>query len=778
MKRSFVIACVLFGVVLAGPLAAATREVVAVDGEQAVIARDDYGVPHIIAPTMRALFFANGWAVAEDRLLQIEKYRRGARGTAAAVLGEKFVEQDKSVRLTGYTEQELQAQAEAMPLEFQQIVQAYADGINAYFAKARDAGTLPSEFKLAQMAGMQWEPFKPSDTVAIGAMMARRFGSGGGTELMVAAMFEKLKARYGKRARAIFDDVAWMNDPAAPVTIPPGEGKGAMVFGQAGRENVERLAGLLDPRVMEAAYKVVNWGRPEWRAALGLPSKVGSYCVVAAPKRSASKCAMLLGGPQMGFSVPQISHEVHLMGPGLNVMGMGFAGVPGVLIGMNENLAWTTTSAGADVEDIFVEKLNPANQYQYWHKGAWRDMERRVERIEVRGAQPVEFEVFRTVHGPVIKWDKDKGVAYAHAMNYWKRETQTIRAMAGFWRARNVTEFARAASYITTTHNFFCATKQGDIGFWYCCKYPVRTGKIDRRFPVPGTGEYDWKGDVPFEKMPQIVNPKQGYLANWNNKPAVWWEPGDVSGWGEIFHLSSIIRAVQKRPVMTFTEFEELQKDYGRRVFFADYFLPYVFKAAERTGAWKDARLGVALRQLQAWDRYLTDMSVPAAIFTAWLEQVKHLLFADQFGDLYPQLFGGTLQERGASVLLRVFEGKKAGLPLKYDYLHGRNMDAVIIKALSQGLDQLTKKYGTKQMNRWFERDQKVNFEGLGWIPWYSRGTYIQVVECSSPEISGVNIVAPGQSEDPKSPHYGDQRELAGYWMFKPMVLSRAAWEK
>jgi acyl-homoserine lactone acylase PvdQ len=245
-----------------------------------------------------------------------------------------------------------------------------------------------------------------------------------------------------------------------------------------------------------------------------------------------------------------------------------------------------------------------------------------------------------------------------------------------------------------------------------------------------------------------------------------------------MFHLSSIVRAVQKRPVMTFTEFEELQKDYGRRVFFADYFLPYVFKAAERTGAWKDARLGVALRQLQAWDRYLTDMSVPAAIFMAWLEQVKQLLFADQFGDLYPQLFGGTLQERGASVLLRVFEGKKAALPLKYDYLHGRNMDAVIIKALSQGLDQLTKKYGTKQMNRWFERDQKINFEGLGWIPWYSRGTYIQVVECSSPEISGVNIVAPGQSEDPKSPHYGDQRELAGYWMFKPMVLSRAAWEK
>ena len=781
MRKAIVVSCLLFLLsvaMLAAPAAAATRETLTVDGQQAVIVRDDFGVPQIIAPSMRALFFANGWAVAEDRLLQIEKYRRGARGTAAAVLGDKFIEQDKSVRLTGYTEQELQAQVDALAQEYRDFAQAYADGVNAYYAKARDAGTLPQEFKLAQMFGIQWEPFKPTDTAAIGAMMARRFGSGGGTELMVAATWEKLKARYGEGARAILDDVAWTNDPAAPVTIPPGEGKGSMVFGQAGRGNVERLAGLLDPQVMQAAYDVVNWGKPEWRAALGLPSKVGSYCVTVSPRRSASGCAMLLGGPQMGFSVPQIAHEVHLMGPGLNVMGMGFAGVPGVLIGINEHLAWTTTSADADVEDVFVEKLNPATQHQYWHKGAWRDMERRVERIEVRGGKPVELEVFRTVHGPVVKWDKEKGVAYAQAMNYWGREVETLRAIAGFWRARSAAEFGRAAAHITTTHNFFCATQNGDIGFWYCCKFPVRTGKIDRRFPVPGTGEYDWKGDVPFEKMPHIVNPKQGYLANWNNKPAAWWEPGDASGWGAMFRLSSIMRAVERRPVHTFTEFADLQKDYGRRVYFADSFLPYIFKAATRTGAWKDARLGAALRQLQAWDRYLTDMSAPAAIFTTWLEQAKKAIFADEFGDLYGELFGGTLQERGASVLLRVFQGKKAALPLKHDYLKGQNLDAVIMKALRQALGDLSNKYGTSQMNRWFERDEKIDFEGLGWIPWYSRGTYIQVVECSRPDIFGVNILAPGQSEDPKSPHYGDQRELAGYWMFKPMALSRAAWER
>ena len=770
---------VVIAILVAVPSFAASRQTVTVDGEQAVILRDNYGVPHIIAPSMRSLFFANGYAVAQDRLLQIEKYRRGARGTAAAVLGKNMLENDKSVRLTGYTEDELQSQVNRLEPEYRQVVQAYADGINAYFADAKAAGTLPSEFKMALAAGLQWEPFEPADTAAIGAMMARRFGSGGGSELLVASVLERLKKRYQEAtALRILDDVAWTQDPAAPTSISPEEGRGGMVFAGAGRENLAALSGLLRPEAMRGAYAAVNWGTPEWRSALGLPSKVGSYCVVIGPQRSASRAATLMGGPQMGFGTPQIAHEIHLMGPGLNFMGMGFAGVPGVLIGVNERVAWSTTSADADLEDVFVEKLNPENPNQYWHNGAWRDMERRVEKIQVLGQAPVEFEVFRTIHGPVIKRDAEKNIAYAHGMAYWGREVETLRAIAGFWRARNASEFAAAAAHITTSHNFFCATKDGDIGFWYCCKFPLRAGKIDRRLPIPGSGEYDWQGDVPFEKMPHIVNPKQGYIASWNNKPAVWWNPGDASGWGAIFRLTSIRQAVERDPVLTFTDFRDLQKYWGIHVYPADTFLPYIFSAAKNTGAGKDPRVGAALRQLRSWDGQAIDGSVPTAIFAEWLEAAKRLAFDDDLGDVYQEMVPGLINDRGSTLLLRVFQGKKAAVPCFRDYLNGEPKDHFIVRALRTALAELEKKYGAAQMSRWTYDQGQIKFDPLPWIPNYSRGTYIQVVECSEPDMFGVNILPPGQSEDPKSPHYGDQRELGGYWMFKPMILSRTYWDK
>src|SRR5205085_6496740 len=176
-------------------------------------------------------------------------------------------------------------------------------------------------------------------------------------------------------------------------------------------------------------------------SSLKLPTTWGSYAIVVSGRKMAGSAPVLVGGPQMGFSTPQIAHEVHLSAPGLDVIGMGFAGVPGVLIGHNPRLAWTTTTGDADEEDIFVETLNPADPEQYWFNGAWRRMEKRVETIAVRGGAPVTDEVFRTVHGPVLEWDREHHLAYSKQMAYWKREAAALEAVYRFNRAATAREF-------------------------------------------------------------------------------------------------------------------------------------------------------------------------------------------------------------------------------------------------------------------------------------------------------------------------------------------------
>jgi len=284
----------------------------------------------------------------------------------------------------------------------------------------------------------------------------------------------------------------------------------------------------------------------EERRALGLPYKFGSYAWVVSPQRSASGNALLLGGPQMGFATPQIAHEIHLMAPGLNVVGMGFAGIPGVLIGHNERLAWTTTSGLGDAIDVFAERLHPEDKHRYLHNGKWREMECSREVIAVKGAEPVTYETWRTLHGPVVEWDEGAGVAYTWCATFAGRELETLVAILDFGRAQDVEAFRQAARNVTTSHNFLCATVEGDIGFWYCGRYPKRAPPADHRLPVPGTGEYDWQGMWAFEEQPQVVNPSQGFLANWNNKPAIWWDCSDTPAWGAVHRVQEIVSQLEK----------------------------------------------------------------------------------------------------------------------------------------------------------------------------------------------------------------------------------------
>jgi penicillin amidase len=706
----------------------------------------------------------------------------------AEMEGPKAIARDQQVRTTGYSEQELQAQFDALPKEIREAFQYYADGINDYLKEAIQHDTLPHTF--AEAGIKEPSPWRVTDSVSIAIMMTHRFGSHGGSELQNARIYKWLKERFGNEADGIFDDMFWANDPKAPTTIPDSEG----TVVPASRTRAARTAlaktaealqlNRLNDRVLALADEEARQNAVyEYSERNRLPSKWGSYAWALSSQRTVGGSAILLGGPQMTFSTPSMAHEIHYSCSDLNVIGMGFSGVPGVLIGFNNDLAWTATSGLTDMVDIFAEKLDPDDSHRYFYKGEYRNMQKRVEEIKVRGGEPRLIEIYRTVHGPVIRWDEKAGVAYSRAASYAGNELSDMISVYGFDHAKNLDEFAQLAQNTYTTRNYIAATADGQIGYWHCGKPPVRTQGTDRRLPIPGTGEYEWTGRVPFSQMPHLVNPKQGYIINWNNKPLRDWENGDQAEWGEIHIASRIDDLIKAHDRLTFEEARDIIQDIATYDIMAQHFKPLILSALESTGATRrDARIKEAAAYLQAWDNHTVDKSVGAAIARYAIVSLRDLIFYDEFRDMNTTFaaFGGdtALQHfMQLSIALHVLEGRKSGLNLSRDYLRGRNRDQLIVEAFRRALGQMTTEFGP-QISHWKWKQGDLNLNPLPPIPNTNRGTYIMAVELSRPLFRAESMLPPGQSESPNSPHYGDQREMAGYWRFKDLFYRREQLEK
>lgn len=763
-------------------------------GETVAVTRNRYGVPHVSAKTLVAACYGNGWAIAEDRLGQMDLNRRAARGEMAELVGATALAADRETRIDGYSEAEREAQFARLPNELKGMIQAYADGVNAYLKQAQASGKrrLSANYPGAEggLDPASIRPWRVTDTVAVGQLMARRFGGDEGGELRNQLILTFLKNAQKDDAYRLFNDALWRNDPASPTTIPPGEDgrkwpgrphwadpTGKVVGGR--RTNLTGLtcptkpADRPDTTILRAAADIVDQkARLELAERMGLMTKWGSYCMAVAASKSATGNAMLVGGPQMGFRTPQIAHEIHLAADDVNVIGMGFPGIPGVLIGHNSHLAWSTTTGVNDQTDIFVETLHPTDSRRYRFKGEWREMEERTETIHVKGGEPVELTCRRTIHGPVVQVDERNRKAYARKASYWDKELETFSAIAAMARARNVDEYGKACALIPTSHNWICATQDGDIGYWFCGLTPIRATGIDPRLPTPGEGDHEWQGVLPFAQMPHMVNPKQGFIANWNNKPAIWWDNGDTPVWGEVFHNGRIAQLLAAKPKLTPTDLRGVILDIGTYDYAAHVLLPALRSALTQRIYLPDARPTAEARKaadyLLAWDSHAVEGSVAKTVFDAWLDDVRTDLFDKPFGFIKLQGQGTFNQAMQPSLIAHVLRGKRSSVPVQYDYLRGRHPNVVMVQALNRAVEKLARQRGA-EMTLWRYSRGSINFTPLPPIPSTDRGTYIQIVECGKPRIRGVNILPPGQSELTDSPHFGDQRELAGWFHFKEM---------
>jgi penicillin G amidase len=454
-----------------------------VEGKEVKTYRDGCGIPHIFADTNHGLFVGYGYAVAQDRLWQLELNRRGARGRLAEIFGSSAVNADTNARILGYTSGELDAQFASLNAEEQDIFNAYAEGINRYL---KEVGTnLPYEFR---SLGIGMEPWSVQDSVAFIVRLAASPPASGQSELTNQSLLSALVGKYGHDGGlAVFNDLRWLNDPDTPVSIPSeganGERQKAIIRAAGLNAQLHGASGTAPETLDEEAQRI-------WQA-LGIPTKLGSHGWVVSAANSLNASAMLFGGPALDTAdaVPSNIHEVQLTGGnGFHMAGMAYAGVPLITTGRTDHLAWTvTTGAAVDNVDTYVETLCVGDPNEYSFNGRCIPFTSRVEKIQVQGGSTVEVKVQRSVHGPVVG-PGPGGTSFSRKRAYEMREIESARGFLALNRAHNPREFEAGVDQVVSGFNFLYADRQGNIRFWQAGHVPVRPAGFDPRLPLPGDG--------------------------------------------------------------------------------------------------------------------------------------------------------------------------------------------------------------------------------------------------------------------------------------------------
>jgi penicillin G amidase len=696
------------GVAVGGTAAAGAR---ALSGGQrvgsgalsAVITRDSYGVPSVYSNSTAGMWFGDGWAQAEDRMVQLELTRRTVEGTLSAIFGAAELAQDEDVRTFFYTPAELETQYRGLPAATRSAMEAFSAGINAYETSVYASATaeqakVPYEFVvLGKVRGLTGPyrpaPWSPLDTLAVGNYLAREFGGGGGSELQNLSFLNYLNAELAKKsdphaapdAIAVFNDARWINDPTAPVTVPSGPTVTVAATSDPAAPPETTTASALaaldragGPAIRRATATLAADRESILKTGVSLDvlSHGGSDAFVVAPWRSADHHTLLWGGPQEGVSNPSVDWEVYLHGPGgYDAGGMTIAGEPFILIGRNGSAAWTSTSEETVDQRIYMEQVNfSASPPTYEFDGKQVPMTAITEKIPVAGQAPVSFTVYRTIDGPVLSTDPAHGVAFSLRFASWMRETGTLVGFSQLGGDTDLRQFEHSMSLITTLHNFLYADNRGNIAYFGDGLVPVEPplDNVDPRLPALGNGTEQWLGFVPFSQMPHSVNPAQGYLDNWNTKPsqqAYYQQNEGNEYWGTIFRSTLISRLLAASRHITVGYLEGIEHKIGTIDDVDDtrpaapYFIPYVIRAyhalvrahSPLTDPTTHRELARAVAALAHWNGVKTLGSPAMSIFMNFLEAFERNVFE---GGTFPgEQYTGTVNFSDASLGLGTFGG-------------------------------------------------------------------------------------------------------------------------
>jgi penicillin G amidase len=554
------------------------------------VQRDRWGVAHVYARDQHDLFFAQGFVAAQDRLFQIELWKRAGQGRLAEVLGPAAVQRDIAARLLRYRG-DMAAEYASYAPDTLQILQAFTAGINAYLASLRAPGGpgLPVEFRIA---GFEPEPWKPED--CLNRLAAYSMMGNAGKELLHAQLVNLLGADKATGLLQL--------DPS--VKLDPAPGTDFSGLSPALLVNVvssdTRIPFPATPSLRESN----NWTVSGTLTATGRP--------------------LLAGDPHRVIAQPSLRYIVHLVAPGWNVIGAGEPALPGVALGHNEDIAWAFTIFGLDQEDLYLETLNPDSPKQYRTAHGWSPMVEEREVIHVRGGPDVAAVLHFTDHGPVL-WEDGKR---ALALRWVGAEPGSAGYLASLSvdRARNWKEFELAMPrWKVPSENIVYADRAGDIGEHSTGLAPLRKN-FSGLLPLPANGRYEWAGFLPNSELPHSFNPAAGFIATANQKMipqgypyAVGYEWGAPTRFERIHEvLEAAARSGHK---LTVADMEALQTDVVSLL--ARQLQPLLRNALASGGTTRSKEVADVAGLLLEWDCTVRADSPAAALYEFWAGELR-----------------------------------------------------------------------------------------------------------------------------------------------------------
>jgi penicillin amidase len=779
------------------------------------IYRDSYGIPHIYAQTSHDLFFAQGYVHAQDRFWQMDFWRHIGSARLSEMFGESQLDTDTFLRTLGWA-RVAQQELNKISAEETALLQAYADGVNAYLADHKGAA-ISLEYAVLKLLTPDYtpEPWQPLNTLTWAKVMAWDLGSSEmDYEIMHAVL---LKTFTPEQIADLFPP--YPSDH--PVVVPNFSLSTTNSSAMTKAEDIQLLADM-SPAFQDLAASIIKMESVFGPSGSG----IGSNNWVIAGSRTTTGKPFLANDMHLSEMMPSIWYEVGLhctpKGPDCpyNVTGYSFAGSPGVIVGHNDRIAWGFTNVGPDVIDLYIEKINPDNPNQYEVNGQWVDMTLVQETINVAGADPVELTVRYTRHGPVIwdnpdenksvqdEWGIDLPSDFVISMRWTALEpTNIYKSIFSIDVAQNWDEYRQAAVYWSVpSQNMVFADIDGNIAYQTPGNIPIRLPGHSGDYPVPGwTDEYEWQDYIPYDQLPTTYNPSEGYIASANNAVVDSSYPYSLTpDWDYGFRAARIVQMIETAPGLIDPAY--IQKMHGDNYnASAEYMVPLLSQINLQ-----DEHLVEVRNMLTGWDyQNQMDQSAPAVYNAFWRATLAHT-FHDQLPeDYWPD--GGTAW---FEILRRIVQTPNSEWWDDINTSAIETRDDILKSAFSDAVAEVEQILG-KDTSRWTWGDlhtvifhnQSLGTSGVGPIEAiFNRGPYRtsgggsivnatawnaaetdpvkayqvawlpserMIVDLSNLSAS-VSLNTTGESGHTFHPHYDDQIDLWRTIQYHPMLWDQA----
>jgi penicillin amidase len=686
-------------------------------GAPVQVVRDTWGVPHITAQSVDDLFFAQGYVMAQDRLWQMEIWRRTAEGRMAEIAGPDAIARDRTARLLKYRGPFDASEWTSYHPEGQRIFTAFATGLNAFIAQNKNR--LPLEFVVTGITPEPW-------TIEQLVLRPPSFGDAA-NELQLARNVVRLGVPAANRLAN--------PDPPDDLTVPDGLDLSAIT------EDVIASVRAGGPQALPALL-------PLYRAAAApggdeaAVREPGSNNWVVSGARSATGHPVVANDPHREVTNPSLRYIVHLQAPGWNAVGAGEPPFVGIALGHNERVAWGLTIVGTDHEDVYVEQANPASPNEVKFNGTWEPLKIVNETIRVKGGQDQIVELKYSRHGPVFFEDKARHLAYAVRRTSAEPGTAPYLGGLRLAQARNCRDFLDAAMYWKApTENLICGDVENNISWRPAALSPARQGWVGR-LPVPGTGAYEWRGfrtDLPSE-----LNPPRGFIATANHNinppgyaPPLMFKNADTR-FDRITRLLQILNGPPQK--LTMDDHKRMQHD------------AYSLRAAADQRLFRgwtsdDPEVERLRADIAGWDAVYSKESRAAARYEAWRSA------SDPGGRGRAGGPPPTRDEVEAGLMLIVRNAAGDVIDRRWGQQHARAFPHMLLREFDLGPVERSGGAGT------------VEADGA---------TYREILDLSDWDRSqAINV--PGQSGQPGSAYYGSLLKMWADNEYFPLAFSRQA---